>query len=202
MTFGGLGTHTDKLSVWQNEVRSWLSLDSTDSCESQQLKNLLMTKGRYNRVPPLAVPPPQQQEPWARPVGGRSLGVAGQRSAPCALSVLTACLCVPAVCWQMTRTRNWPWRQWRSWSGVWTSWRPSRPTALSATWPPPRYERLHLSLFAVIVFHHNGGSFVPSHLYFEQINPSPCVASVYTKKGLRFLGELSNLISKGICRKH
>ena len=62
----------------------------------------------------------------------------GNAPAPCAPSVLTVCLCVPAACWQMRRTRSWPWRRWRSWTGVWTSWRPSRPTALSATWPPTR----------------------------------------------------------------
>ena len=29
-------------------------------------------------------------------------------------------------------------RLWRSWTGAWTSWRPSRPTGLSPTWRPAR----------------------------------------------------------------
>lgn len=52
---------------------------------------------------------------------------------PWTVSGLTTC-----VYWQMSPTRSWLWRPWKSWTGVWTSCRPSRPTAPSVTWPPAR----------------------------------------------------------------
>jgi hypothetical protein len=37
---------------------------------------------------------------------------------------------------QMTPTWNWPSRLWRSWTGAWISWRPSRLTAPYPIWRP------------------------------------------------------------------
>ena len=54
-----------------------------------------MMKERCNRVPPLAVPPSQQQQaPRAGPVGGCCLGAAGQRSG----SMCTACSDCVSLC--------------------------------------------------------------------------------------------------------
>lgn len=57
--------------------------------------HLLMMKERCSRVPPLAVPPSQQQQaPRAGPAGGCCLGVAGQRSG----SMCTACSDCVSLC--------------------------------------------------------------------------------------------------------
>ena len=55
-----------------------------------------MMKERCSRVPPLAVPPSQQQQqaPRAGPVGGCCLGVAGQRSG----SMCTVCSDCVSLC--------------------------------------------------------------------------------------------------------
>lgn len=39
---------------------------------------------------------------------------------------------------QRRRVSSWPERHWRSWTGVWSSWKPCRPTAPSARWLPIR----------------------------------------------------------------
>lgn len=202
MTFGGLGTHTDKSSVWQNEVRSWLSLHSTDSCESQQLKNLLMTKGRYNRVPPLAVPPPQQQEPWARPVGGRSLGVAGQRSGSMC-SVCSDCVSLCAGClltddaYQKLAMETMEELEWcLDQLETIQTYRSVSDMASTKVWEAAPFT---VCCYCVSSW---WGQFCAITLVFRaDKSKSMCCKCLY-KKGLRFLGELSNLTSKGICRKH
>lgn len=47
---------------------------------------------------------------------------------------------------QMRHTSSWLGRLWRNLTGVWTSWRPFRPTALLARWLPTRCFFNHLLL--------------------------------------------------------
>lgn len=47
---------------------------------------------------------------------------------------------------QMRHTSSWLGRLWRNLTGVWTSWRPFRPTALLARWRPTRCFFNHLLL--------------------------------------------------------
>lgn len=44
---------------------------------------------------------------------------------------------------QRRHTSRWLGRLWRSWTGVWTSWKPFRPIAQSARWPPTRCTPVH-----------------------------------------------------------
>lgn len=89
------------------------------------------------------------KDPSCYPSGGPSLGKAvsplfpvfhspgapiTSGGLPCGLSQSPPLL--PLL--QRRHVSSWPGRRWRSWTGVWNSWRPCRPTALSARWPPTR----------------------------------------------------------------
>ena len=53
--------------------------------------------------------------------------------------LLVACASVPGRRSQTSSISSSLWTRWRSWTGAWTSWKPSKHTALLAKWPLTRY---------------------------------------------------------------
>lgn len=132
-------------SDWKRLQRASLqtaTLDSVSSLKSLRWRGSIKRwKSSTCTPPPLPLCLPAVQWallPWDQATQGPLDLHAWCRRAllcPWTLSGLITC---PCVYWQMNPTRSWLWRPWRSWTGVWISWRRYRPTAQSATWPLTR----------------------------------------------------------------